>query len=245
MICKPEPEGCGVRAMATTEDRDREFNARVLLTSTVICAGMAGGYSIYRSYLRRFPDTARLPSRMLRQRSLLGKVTSVGDADNFHFFHTPGGYFAGWGWLRKTPKINTRGLKGQTIHVRLCGIDAPEGAHFGRPAQPYSGEALQWLRNYILGRRVRIVPLSKDQYSRTVADVTVWKLTGRKNVSREMLKNGWAVVYEGKTGAEFNGHEQEFMRLEGKAQKKRLGIFKKGKSIETPGEYKRRYFGRN
>lgn len=227
------------------KDRDKHFTASVLLTSTLLCAGFIGGYSFYRSYLRRFPDTARLPSRMLRQRTLLGKVTSVGDADNFHFFHTPGGLWAGWGWLRKPPQTNVRGLKGKTIHVRLCGVDAPEGAHFGRPSQPYSDEALQWLRSYILGRRVRIRPLSKDQYSRTVAEAIVWKWTGRKNVSKEMVRNGWAVVYEGKTGAEFNGNEETFRKLEAAARKKRLGIFKKGAKIETPGEYKRKYSGSN
>lgn len=214
---------------------------RMAIGSTVLFVGFLGAKKYYNTFLRRIPNTQSLPQRFLRQRALLGKVTSVGDGDNFHFFHTPGGYLAGWGWLRSTPKVNTRGLKDQTIHIRLCGVDAPECSHFGRPGQPYGPEALEWLRKYILGRRVRVVPLSKDQYGRTVGDAKVWKLTGPKNISAEMLKNGWAVVYDGKVGAEFNGKEEKFRKLEEVARKRRLGQFHSKGKVETPAEYKAKY----
>jgi len=42
----------------------------------------------------------------------------VGDADNFHLFHMPGGRLTGWGWLRKIPE-EKKALKGNT--VRSCG----------------------------------------------------------------------------------------------------------------------------
>lgn len=211
-----------------------------IVSSTVICASFVGGFYVYRSYLRRVANVYKIPDSFIKKRSMLGKVTSVGDADNFHFYHTPGGVLGGWGWLRHAPKVNSRGLKGQTIHVRLCGVDAPEGAHFGKPAQKYSDDALEWLRSYILGRRVRIIPLARDQYHRVVSQATVWKITGRKNVSKEMLRNGWAVVYESRIGAEFNGHEDEFRYLEAEGRRKKLGIFQKGtKRFVSPGEYKR------
>lgn len=211
-----------------------------LVVSGVICSSFIAGFCIYRAYLRRIPNANKIPEYFLHKRSMLGQVTSVGDADNFHFYHTPGGILGGWGWLRHAPEANTRGLKDQTIHVRLCGVDAPEGAHFGKPAQQYSDEALEWLRSYILGRRVRIVPLARDQYQRIVSQASVWKLTGRKNISKEMLRNGWAVVYESRLGAEFNGFEEEFRVLEAQARKKKIGIFQKGtKNFVSPGEYKR------
>lgn len=39
---------------------------------------------------------------------------SVGDADNFRFYHTPGGRWLGWGWLRNV-KEGRKELKGQTV----------------------------------------------------------------------------------------------------------------------------------
>lgn len=59
-------------------------------------------------------------------------------------------------------------LKDETLHIRIAGIDAPEAAHFGRPAQPHSAESLDWLRETLMGKKVRCQLLRKDQYSRIV-----------------------------------------------------------------------------
>jgi endonuclease YncB( thermonuclease family) len=70
---------------------------------------------------------------------------SVGDADNFRLYHTPG---FGWRWplkFRRVPTLSKGSfvspifswdmcslymdqleLKEQTIHVRIAGVDAPE-----------------------------------------------------------------------------------------------------------------------
>lgn len=214
------------------------------LVDVGVCIGIFGGFVFLKPYLSRIPNARSVPQYVFRRKPLLGKVVSVGDGDNFHFFHTPGGYLAGWGWLRKVPNTSARKPKGETIHVRLCGIDAPERAHFGRPAQPDSEKALKWLKNYILGRRVKILPLSRDQYDRIVAEVRVRKFTGLKNVSEEMLRSGWAVVYESKTGAEFNGNIRLFQSLEKESRRKRRGIFRSGLRIQTPGEYKRLFLNK-
>ncbi|ODQ78370.1 hypothetical protein BABINDRAFT_162607, partial [Babjeviella inositovora NRRL Y-12698] len=89
-------------------------------------------------------------------------VIFVGDGDNFRFYHTPDGFLTGWGWLCVMPPINKRGYGKETLNVRLCGVDAPERAHWGNPAQPFSEEVLIWLRSYLVGRRMRIKPLSID-----------------------------------------------------------------------------------
>ncbi|ANB13178.1 Lcl3p [Sugiyamaella lignohabitans] len=218
------------------------LSSQVLIPTTILCSTFGLGFYVYRSYLRRIPNSHKIPQSFFRKRSLYGFVTSVGDADNFHFYHTPGGIIGGWGWLRHAPKVNSRGLKGQTIHVRLCGVDAPEAAHFGKPAQPYSAEALDWLRGYVLGRHVRVMPLVNDQYGRTVGQASLWKWNGRRNVSKEMLRQGWAVVYEAKQGAEFNGQEAAFRKLEQASKNRKIGMFRKGtKSLVTPGEYKKKY----
>lgn len=121
-------------------------------------------------------------------------------------------------------------------------MDAPEGAHFGRPAQPFSGEALRWLSDYILGRRVRAYIHKRDQYERVVATVRVRRfLLFRKDVSLEMLKRGLATTYEAKTGAEFGGCEEQYKAAEAAAKSRKHGIWGTKPSLfESPREYKNR-----
>ncbi len=146
---------------------------------------------------------------------------SVGDADNFRLFHTPGGRLLGWGWLRQIPEARKDLAKAGTLHIRLAGIDAPEGAHFGNPAQPYAAEAQAWLTSYVLGRRVRVTLLARDRYERVVCSVKVWRWGIRRDVSLEMVKAGWAEVYVN-YGAEYGGLETDL--------KKALDTAKYGKS---------------
>ncbi|KAK3939145.1 nuclease domain-containing protein, partial [Diplogelasinospora grovesii] len=226
----------------------RNWVPTVLVTATAL-----GFLQFYRSYLRRIPGTNHITPSFFRKRSLLGKVTSVGDGDNFHLFHTPGGLLAGWGWLRSIPK-NRKELKGHTIPVRIAGIDAPENAHFGKPAQPFAAEALEFLRSYILGRRVRAYIYRRDQYERVVATVFVRRppFYLRTDVGLEMIKKGLATTYEAKSGAEFGGPKTEAIYKEAEAVAKRKGrgmwtdekggLFGLGtkKEVESPRAFKDR-----
>ncbi|KAK4154647.1 hypothetical protein C8A00DRAFT_14235 [Chaetomidium leptoderma] len=210
-------------------------------------AGLTLGlFTFYQSYLRRIPAAGHIAPGFFRRRSLFGKVTSVGDGDGFHMFHTPGGRLAGWGWLRRVPK-DRKALKGRTLSVRIAGVDAPEGAHFGRPAQPFAAEALTFLESYMLRHRVRAFIYRRDQYERVVATVYVRKAPFffRRDVGLELLKRGLAVTYEGKTGAEFGGAKMEarYREAEATAKKKGKGLWGGGgkkRELETPMEYKRR-----
>lgn len=106
--------------------------------------------------------------------------------DNFRLFHTPGPFFSLPFKIRSIPST-TKGetdllrhvhiedeadtrieLKDQTLHIRISGIDAPENAHFGNPAQPHAKESWDWLKNTISGRRMKVQILRKDQYNRIV-----------------------------------------------------------------------------
>ena len=78
--------------------------------------------------------------------------------------------------------------------MRIAGIDAPECAHFGRASQPFSGDALAWLRAALAGRRVRARLHSVDQFGRVVASVTVRRGLWRRDVGLEMLRAGMATV---------------------------------------------------
>lgn len=148
------------------------------------------------------------------------------------------------------------------IPIRIAGVDAPEGAHFGRPAQPYAAEALQWLSARLLHRCVRAHIYKRDQYERVVATVYVrrWLPFLKSDVGLEMLHRGLATTYEAKSGAEFGSPaiEETYRVAEAEAKRKKLGLwstprgkskgwFRLGKAasasnepFETPREYKDR-----
>ena len=228
-------------------------------TQTIVISGITtlttlALIRLYKTYLRRIPSVDYLKPGFFRHRNFYGYVTRVGDGDNFHLFHTPGGKLMGWGWMpgRRAKDILRQAKKKQgTMHVRLAGVDAPEMAHFGRPEQPYGKEALEWLRGFVLGRYVRAYPYRQDQYNRVVCSVYKrrWGLF-RSDVGYNMLKSGMATVYEAKFGSEFGNREAEYRAAEERAKQRKIGMWhepglvgkllgKKG-SFESPREYKTR-----
>ncbi|KAF9560333.1 SNase-domain-containing protein [Agrocybe pediades] len=203
---------------------------------------------VYRRYGRRVRNSDWVTPRLLtRKRWLKGVVTSVGDADNFRFFHTP--TLAGYTWpikFRSIPSI-TKELKDETIHIRIAGVDAPESSHFGKQAQPYAAESLEWLRNKVLGQTVYCQLLRKDQYSRVVAQVQLPPrvlpgfLFNGTSLPAEMLKAGVATVYE-QAGAEYGRLGKEgYLKLEAEARAAKRGLWGFTKNPESPAEYKRRH----
>ncbi|EQL03161.1 hypothetical protein G6O67_007069 [Ophiocordyceps sinensis] len=202
-----------------------------------------GALQLYANYLRRIPGADYVRPSFFRSRSLFGRVTSVGDGDGFHMFHTPGGRAAGWGWLRRVPDTRKE-LRDRTITIRLAGVDAPEGAHFGRPAQPFAAESLVWLSDYLMHRNVRAYVYRRDQYSRIIATVYVRRFLIRRDVGLEMVKCGLATTYEAKFGAEFGGMRAAYEKAQAKAKKKRKGMWaSKPSKFESPREYKTRWGG--
>jgi hypothetical protein len=87
----------------------------IILTTTILVS-----VRLYRRYLRRIPEAASVGPGFFRKRSLFGTVTRVGDGDNFHLYHTPGGRLAGWGWFpgRKVPE-KKGDLKNRTVISQL------------------------------------------------------------------------------------------------------------------------------
>lgn len=109
--------------MLSVKDWDHYRDPRTWIPAFVITTVLFGGLKIYRTYLRRIPNVDYVFPHYYRKRTLFGKVTSVGDGDGFHLFHTPGGRLAGWGWLRQVP-TNRKKLKGETVRCSL-GADIP------------------------------------------------------------------------------------------------------------------------
>lgn len=221
----------------------------------VLVAGAAhGARKGYKRYLRRIPNIAHIKPRMLRNRSIYGYVTRVGDGDNFRIYHTPGGVFMGWGWMpgRKPQDLTKSDLVDNTLHVRVAGVDAPECAHFGRPEQPFGPEAMAWLDNTLEGRYVRVWPYARDRFDRIVSSVQVrlpWRLR-RSDLGLRMIETGCATVYEAKTGSEFGGREEQYRAAERLAKAKKVGMWEEvgivgkmlgqTKKVETPRQYKNR-----
>lgn len=91
-----------------------------LVPTILLTGGLLLVFDVHRRFLRRIPEATNISPSILRRRSLLGRVTSVGDGDNFRMYHTPGGRLAGWGWLpwKKVPD-SRKGLKDRTVRFVL------------------------------------------------------------------------------------------------------------------------------
>ena len=75
--------------------------------------------------------------------------------------------------------------------VRLACIDTPELV--GMRAEPVPAKAARdFLRNLVVGKKVRIRRITEDRYGRTVAELFI----GERNVQREMVAAGHAEVYQ-------------------------------------------------
>ncbi|KAG5520260.1 hypothetical protein PMAC_001339 [Pneumocystis sp. 'macacae'] len=235
----------------TSRDPQNEKNVSEILpwisTSIVVATITLTGAiliirSFYSRYLLRYPTAESISVSMLNGKRVLSGIVTSGDADNFRFYHTPGGICAGWHWLRHVPTTKKE-LKDQTIHIRLAGIDAPELSHFGKKAQPFGKEAMNWLTAYILHKRVRVKLFSRDRYERIVAatEVRHWPFIWiRKDVGLEMLKKGLEVYTS--QGAEYGGKKMEmrYHHEEEKAKRNKVGMWKQSWRVyESPEEYKR------
>ncbi|OCH90073.1 nuclease [Obba rivulosa] len=246
---RADPPDSGIVANVNTQLASLPPHLLALSAFIIGSASALTARYAYVRYFRRTPNSDWVtPDLLAKRRWVKGYVTSVGDADNFRIYHTPG---FGWRWPLKFRRIPAaaKDLKDRTIHIRLAGVDAPEGAHFGRPAQQFSQESLAWLKAHVEGKFVYCQLLRKDQYTRIVAFVHMkpWLLPGflapftGRNVSLDMLRAGWVEVYE-QSGAEYGKWgKDEFLRLQAEAQVAQLGIWKYGIGGESAADYKKRY----
>jgi len=215
-------------------------NAPIGWAVAAAAIGIPASYALFRLIVgTRYPTAAHIPPQAFaKQQKITGKVVSVGDSDNFRVYHTPG---IGWGWLRTVPTTRKE-LKDQTIHIRIAGVDAPEGAHFGMPAQPFSAESKDWLTSLSLNKKVDLELYSRDRYERVVAmaHLRTWPFYWiRRNVSIEMLKAGMASIYTAK-GAEYGKYLSQLEKAEEQAKKRKKGIWSQ-KDFVDPSEHKKQY----
>lgn len=81
---------------------------------------------------------------------------------------------------------------GDSVHVRLIGINTPEIAHYGKPGECYGVRAAGLTRRLALGRRVLLGAGRErhDRYGRLLAYVRV--LGGPADLERTLLRRGAA-----------------------------------------------------
>jgi hypothetical protein len=93
---------------------------RTVIPSIALTVTSVAAVRLYKTYLRRIPSVNHIKPNYFRRKGLFGQVTSVGDADNFRIYHTPGGRIAGWDWLpwKKVPSKRD-GLLNQTVGLQV------------------------------------------------------------------------------------------------------------------------------
>jgi micrococcal nuclease len=88
-------------------------------------------------------------------------------------------------------------LDGQSVKVRLIGVDAPESVDPRKPVERFARESAAFLRGLVEGRTVRLAyePAGAriDRYGRTLA--YLYLEPGGLFVNREIVAKGYAFAY--------------------------------------------------
>ncbi|KAJ2908716.1 putative endonuclease lcl3, partial [Coemansia aciculifera] len=122
----------------TGTDKDSYQHQLLLYGKTALYLGLGSSLAVglYWMIFKRYHTSADISSGAVKsQRVFHGYVIDVSDGDTLRVYHTPF-----WSWFSGKPE-KKRGLSKYTISVRLSAVDAPEVAHFGKPAQPLSADA--------------------------------------------------------------------------------------------------------
>lgn len=118
-------------------------------------------------------------------------------------------------------------------------------SHYGVPGQPFGKEAKEFLRALGEKKQARLTLHQFDQYKRIIGTVEVKHSNrvmsllglGKKNVSMELAKNGYAIVYKGPNACYGKPGIGAFDKAVSAAKKARKGMWSQ-KSVVTPTEFK-------
>ena len=154
----------------------------------------APGLQLYWARYRTVEDIP--PSVFRTHASISAKVIKVTDGDTYRVRHLPP--LSGFRGDRTKAEGGSAKLSEETLQVRIAAVDTPETAKFGAEGMPLGDAATDFVKTKLLGRRVTIKPLARDQYGRAVSTVTYG--SGPLglfpvNISEELLRQGLAVVY--------------------------------------------------
>jgi micrococcal nuclease len=121
-----------------------------------------------------------------------------------------------------------------SIKVRLVGIDAPETSKSKRdPGQPYSQQSKKFLAGLVLNKNIEMKGYGNDKYNRVLSELFI----DGKSVNLEMIKQGLAEAYQGKSPKGFkNG---PYLEAEKDAKEASKGIWSLGGKYISPGVWRK------
>lgn len=127
--------------------------------------------------------------------------------------------------------ITVRTAEGEEEKVRYIGLDAPEMAGDGEPAEPLAVEAAAFNRGLLTGRALRLETdrEERDDYGRLLAYVYADEVF----VNREMVRTGHARARSYPPNLE---HQTELDAAETKARRERVGIWSRAQVDGPEGE---------
>ena len=133
-----------------------------------------------------------------------------------------------WAWTGEVVKIadgdTITVLHGKApVKIRLYGIDCPERG------QAFGTKAKQFTAGMVFRKQVRIEPVDRDRYGRTVA----WVYVNGKNLCEELVRAGLAWHYKKYSS------DQSLADLEISARRNRVGLWSDPHAM-PPWEYRRR-----
>jgi len=233
--CNLLPSTCGenrrrvVRALATREPNLRPGipDLNVLRSGIAAVLSVALAWALRSDSLLWASPVSVVPQQWItEQRTISGVVVSVSDGDTFRLQNV--------GPFHPTQDRHHE----QSFPVRLAGVDAPEISHFGNPAQPFSEEAKEWMKQELLGKSVAVHILGRDQYGRIVGSVRYTSGLFSHDLATELLRRGFATIYRGR-GASYDGDLSNLEATEINAKAQGVGIWSLPDE-ELPAEYKRR-----
>lgn len=208
----------------------------------VFLVGLQMGRSLSSLTWQRFKDAVDIPTKFLGPTApcLKGRAVSVSDGDTLRFYHRPT-IFHKSTFDRKTQKLSEH-----TLPIRICTIDTPETAKFGKSGQPFGEEAKTKLQDLIENKMILVRLLSKDQYGRAVGQVyapsriplLLWGQR-RRGVDEIMLQAGLAEVYQGMGAVYGTKGKDQYLQLEQVARQAKKGIWSQSQR-ESAAEYKKR-----
>lgn len=163
------------------------------------------------------------------KRVLQGDILKVIDGDTYKFYNVN---------LWQNIFNSKREIK-KALTIRVAGIDTPEIPKKGFPGQEYGIIAKDYVSKKLIGKRVSLKLLSKDQYNRIVGVVEYMDGFNNIDMAEQLLREGLAVVYR-QGGAQYDNKYDYYNKLELEAKRMKKGIWKNGvENADIPSVYKK------
>lgn len=118
-----------------------------------------------------------------------------------------------------TCRMQLKGTAEREIKVRLVGIDAPEMGKKIKMGQPFGEESKKHLNSLVQNKEITLKSYGADIFKRELGELY---LNG-KNINVQMVKDGYAEVYQGKAPAGMD--KESYLAAETTAKKEKLGIW--------------------